>query len=178
MSRHSERLKRSIVERYLSGNESYASAGAADGIDAATVRKWVAVHQEHGDAGLTRKHSHYDAEFKLAVLERMWGDRLSYRQTAALFNIRNAGCLPGWEKRYHAGGIEALAARPRGRPRSMPKPPKPPTPEAPVASDDEAKSREELLVELNYLRMENAYLKKLEALTQGHAPKKRKPSRR
>ncbi len=56
--------------------------------------------------------------------------------------------------------------------------PKPPTPEAPAASDDEAKSREELLAELNYLRMENAYLKKLEALTQGHAPKERKPSRR
>lgn len=57
----------------------------------------------------------------------------------------------------------------------MPKPaPEPP----PEARNDEAKSREELLAELRYLRMENAYLKKLEALTQGHAPKKRKPSRR
>lgn len=175
MSRHSESLKRSVVDRYLSGDESYASAGAAGGIDASTVRKWVAAYQAHGDAGLSRKHSHYDAEFKLSVLQRMWDDRLSYRQTAALFNIRNAGCLAGWETRFHAGGIEALAPHPRGRPRSMPKPP---TPEAPVASDDEAKSREELLAELNYLRMENAYLKKLEALTLGHAPKKRKPSRR
>lgn len=43
MSRHSESVKRSIVERYLSGEESYASAGAIDGVDAATVRKWVAV---------------------------------------------------------------------------------------------------------------------------------------
>lgn len=44
---------------------------------------------------------------------------------------------------------------------------------------DEARSREELLAELAYLRMENAYLKKLEALTQArHAPKGRKPSRR
>lgn len=44
--------------------------------------------------------------------------------------------------------------------------------------DDEAKSREELLAELNNLRMENAYLKKLEALTREQAPKKRKSSRR
>jgi transposase len=44
---------------------------------------------------------------------------------------------------------------------------------------DEAKSREELLSELNYLRMENAYLKKLEALTRKQpALKKRKSSRR
>lgn len=173
MSRHSESLKRSVVERYLSGTESYASTGVIHGVDAATVRKWVAAYRAHGDSGLCRKHSHYDAAFKLSVLQRMWNERLSYRQTAALFNIRSAGCLPGWEKRYHAGGIEALGPRPRGRPMS-----KPPAPAAPVAVSDEAKSREELLAELKHLRMENAYLKKLEALTQGHAPSGRKPSRR
>lgn len=101
MSRHSESVKRSIVERYLSGEESYASAGAIDGVDAATVRKWVAAYRAHGDGGLSGKYSHYDAAFKLSVLERMWNEGLSYRQAAALFNIRNAGCLPGWEKRYH-----------------------------------------------------------------------------
>ena len=55
---------------------------------------------------------------------------------------------------------------------------KPPTPAVPVAASDEAKSREELLAELKQLRMENAYLKKLKALTQEQAPKKRKLSRR
>lgn len=179
MSRHSESLKRSVVERYLSGTESYASTGVIHGVDAATVRKWVAAYRAHGDSGLCRKHSHYDAAFKLSVLQRMWNERLSYRQTAALFNIRSAGCLPGWERRYHAGGIEALAPRPGGGPRSMPKPPAPEPPHAqPEARNDEAKSREELLAELHDLRMENAYLKKLEALTQGHAPSGRKPSRR
>lgn len=45
--------------------------------------------------------------------------------------------------------------------------------------DDEAKSRQELLAELAYLRMENAYLKKLEALTQARrAVSGRKPSKR
>ena len=157
----------------MSGDESYASAASKRGVDAATVRKWVAAYQAHGDGGLSSKYSHYDAAFKLSVLERMWKEGLSYRQTAALFNIRNAGCLTDWEKRYHTGGIEALGPRRRGRPMS-----KPPAPAAPVAASDEAKSREELLAELKHLRMENAYLKKLEALTQEHAPKKRKPSRR
>jgi transposase len=58
--------------------------------------------------------------------------------------------------------------------------PEPPISQEPQASQsDEAKSREELLAELNYLRMENAYLKKLEALTREQpALKKRKSSRR
>lgn len=173
MSRHSANFKRSVVDSYLCGDESYASAASNHGVEAATVRKWVALYQVHGDAGLSGKYGRYDAAFKLSVLKRMWGEGLSYRQTAALFNIRNAGCLTDWEKRYDAGGIEALGPRPRGRPMS-----KPPAPAVPVAASDEAKSREELLAELKQLRMENAYLKKLEALTQGHAPKKRKPSKR
>ncbi|WP_292370164.1 helix-turn-helix domain-containing protein, partial [Mesorhizobium sp.] len=173
MSKHSARFKRSVVDSYLCGDESYASAASKRGVDAATVRKWVALYQAHGDAGLSRKYGRYDVAFKLSVLERMWKDGLSHRQTATLFNIRNSGCLTGWEKHYHAGGIEALGPRPRGRPMS-----KPPAPAVPVAASDEAKSREELLAELKQLRMENAYLKKLKALTQEHAPKKRKPSKR
>lgn len=173
MSRHSGSFKRWVVDSYLGEDESYASAASKHGVDASTVRKWVSLYHAHGDGGLLCKYSRYDAAFKLSVLERMWKEGLSYRQTAALFNIRNAGCLSGWERRYHAGGIEALAPRSRGRPMS-----KPPTPAVSVAASDEAKSREELLAELKHLRMENDYLKKLEALTQGQAPKKRKPSRR
>jgi transposase len=89
----------------------------------------------------------------------------------AVFNIRSRGCLRDWEKRYRHGGIDALESRQRGRPRTMPdtgnKPPPPP--------DDGKRSREELLAKLNYLRMENDYLKKLKALVQTkQTPTKRK----
>lgn len=94
MSRHGARFKRSVVDSYLR-DESYAIAASNHGVDAATVRKWVALYQAHGDAGLSFKYGRYDAAFKLSVLERMWEEGLSYRQTAALFNIRNAGCLTG-----------------------------------------------------------------------------------
>ncbi|MBP2239379.1 hypothetical protein J2Z31_005926 [Sinorhizobium kostiense] len=72
MSKYSGCLKRAIVERCVNGEESYRSAGQRA-------------------AGLSKKFSHNDAAFKLSVLKRMWEDGLSYRQTAALFNIRNAG---------------------------------------------------------------------------------------
>ncbi len=60
----------------------------------------------------------------------------------------------------------------------MPEPPLIPA-KSDAPHDDESKSREELLAELSELRMENAYLKKLEALTQARQlPTGRKPSRR
>lgn len=177
MSKYSESLKRTIVEQYLSGDESYRSVGAAHGIDGSTIRKWVASYEVHGAAGLAKKFSHYDAAFKLSVLRRMWEDGLSYRQTAALFNIRNKSCVSDWERRYKTGGINALSPRRKGRPRSMPEPPVPKEPDA--SRGDDKKSREELLAELSYLRMENAFLKKLEALTREQpAPKKPRSSRR
>ena len=49
----------------------------------------------------------------------------------------------------------------------------------PVSDGDDERSRQELLDELNVLRMENAYLKKLEALAQemqATSRKKRKSS--
>jgi transposase len=182
MSKHSGSFKQSVVEFYLRGEHGYRSVGAEFRIDAATVRKWVASYAAHGAAGLSKKTSHYDAAFKLSVLTRMWEDGLSYRRTAALFDIRNASCLSDWERRYATGGIAALTPRRRGKPRSMPEPPvvPDPAPQEPQASKSDAtKSREELLAELNYLRMENAYLKKLEALTRDQAAlRTRKSSRR
>jgi transposase len=157
MSKHGMAFKLSVVEFYQRGEHSVRGVGAYFGIDHGTVRKWVAIHDAHGAEGLMKKFSHYDAQFKLSVLRRMWEDGLSHRQTAAMFNIRNKSCLSDWERRHKTGGIDALAPYRRGRPRAMPKSEKPSEPQ--VSPSDNAKSREELLAELNYLRMENAYLK-------------------
>ena len=178
MSKHSMSFKQRVVEFYGDGERSFREVGSQFGVDHSTVRKWVASHAVHGLAGLSKKFSHYDARFRLSVLERMWKDGLSHRQAAVIFNIRSVGCLSDWERRYERGGIEALAPRRRGKPRSMPEPPITAS-GSDTSQSDETKSREELLAELNYLRMENAFLKKLEALTQERqTPTRRKPSRR
>jgi len=177
MSKYSSAFKLEVVAYYGDGEHSYREVGLRFGLDYSMVRRWVASHAAHGVAGLARKHSHYDAQFRLSVLERIWKDGLSRRQAAALFDIRSVGCLSVWERQYERGVIEALAPRRKGRPPRMKTPEPPPEPNDPSA--DSAKSREELLAELAYLRMENAYLKKLEALTQGRrALSGRKPSRR
>jgi transposase len=103
----------------------------------------------------------------------MWDNELSYGQAAALFNIRSPGSLSVWEREYRRAGLDALVGRPRGRPKSMPVPLPPEQ-----KPDDDKRPREELLAELDYLRMENAYLKKLRALVQARQnqtpPQKRK----
>jgi transposase len=67
-----------------------------------------------------------------------------------------------WDRSYHDGGLPALIPRTRGRPKKMPQNPNP----KPPPKDDQTRTREELLAEVEYLRMENAYLKKLDALIQ------------
>ncbi|WP_414705391.1 IS3 family transposase [Pseudomonas sp.] len=165
MTKYSASFKQSVVEFYGDGERSYQEVVARFGLDYSMVRRWVASHAAHGLAGLSRKSHHYDATFKLSVLERMWKDGLSRRQTAALFDIRNAAFVSVWERQYEGGGISALSPRRKGRPPRMKTPEPPPKSNDPSA--DSAKSREDLLAELAYLRMENAYLKKLGGLNAG-----------
>jgi len=163
MTKHSEQFKLEVVEKYLSGAVGYKGVAKPLGLDHKTVKRWVDLYRAQGQLGLTKKFSHYSAEFKISVLKHMWAEELSQGQTAAVFNIRNAANVGHWERCYHSGGIDALHPRVRGRPKNMPNP-KPPEP--PEPSSDEKRTREDLLAEVNHLRMENAYLKKLRALVQ------------
>ena len=96
-------------------------------------------------------------------------ENLSYRQAAAIFNIRNFNVIKAWEQAYETGGVTALVPYKPGRRRTMKKP----TSNASEQPDaDSGRSRQQLLDELAKLRVENAYLKKLKALTQadGQSP--------
>lgn len=164
MTKFDEQFKLRVVKQYLSGTAGYVTVAHRNGTSRSRVKKWVAAYRQHGVAGLKKKFQHYDAPFKLRVLQHMWNNELSYEQTATVFDIRSSGCLAVWERCYHSGGIEALTPRPRGRPMKMPK--ISPTPPPPSPANDESRTREELVAEINQLRMENAYLKKLDALIQ------------
>jgi transposase len=174
MTKYNEQFKLEVVQYYLCGNVGYGPTADHFKLDESMVRRWIGWFQAHGLDGLRKKFTAYSAEFKLLVLQHIWENEQSYRQTAALFNIRNPGILGVWERAYRDGGIDALKARPRGKPKNMAAPPTEPEP----PGENEQRSRDELLAELQHLRMENAYLKKLRALVQAQQkatpPKKRK----
>lgn len=163
MSKHSEQFKLSVIQDYLNGVDGFQAVAQRRGVDDSMLRRWVAAYRLHGDAGILKKYMHYTAQFKLSVLRHMWGKGLSHRETAAVFDIRHAPNIGIWERQYYADGIDALVPRRRGRPKKMPD-----TPDTkPSATAKQTRTREQLLEEeVNYLCMENAYLRKLEVLVQ------------
>ncbi|VVE28159.1 transposase [Pandoraea capi] len=80
---------------------------------------------------------------------------------SARFDLREAASVSRWQRQYHEGGIHALEPRPKGR---RPSVMSPLSPSAPPPKENDTRTREELLEELEYLRAENTYLKKLDAL--------------
>jgi transposase len=174
MTKHDEQFKLKVVREYLKGAAGSKALARKYGCQARSVESWVSLYRVHGKEGLRKKYISYSAEIKLSVLQHMWDNALSFGQTAAAFNIRNHAVVGVWERSYREGGFDALIPRPRGRPKQMPAPTTKPEP----SPDDEKRTRDELMAELNQLRMENAYLKKLQALVQARQqqtpPKKRK----
>lgn len=164
MAKYDKAFKLKIVRLCQRGLGGYKAVARAHGVCPSSLRRWIASYALHGPAGLTKKFSHYDVAFKLKVLRRIHRDELSLQQAAVIFDIRSAGQIALWQRQYHAGGVDALASKPRGRPKVMaaPKPPKLGILKVP----DENRSQKDLLKELEYLRAENAYLKKLDALIQ------------
>lgn len=110
-------------------------------------------------AGLSTKHGTYTGEFKVSVVEYMHNTGASIRKTAAHFNIPSFRTVSRWERIYYEQGKDALFVEQRGRASKMgtkhPRKPKTNT-----------EANEDLLSEVQRLRMENEYLKKLNALIQ------------
>ncbi len=86
------------------------------------------------------------------VVESMMRDKLSYKETARQFDISCDKRVADWERIYLTEGPEGLYIERRGR-NSKGRPSKLPK-----------EVEEDLLAEVQRLRAENAYLKKLQAL--------------
>jgi len=177
MTKYDEAFKRRVVQEYLSGGAGTQALSRKYGMGCSVLKRWIRAWREHGEAGLGKKREAYSAEFKLTVLQHMRRHELSYAQTSAVFDLREAGGISRWERQYHEGGFEALKPRRKGRSPNMSQPKQPPQSAAEPTED--ARSREDLLKENEYLRAEVAYLKKLDALLRAKeqaAPKKRRKS--
>lgn len=167
MNKYSDQQKLDAVESYRSGDLGLRATAALRNVDVASLRKWVAAYEALGIAGIERKpRQTYDLKFKLEVLHKRKAEELSYRQAGALFNVRRADAIATWERAYDKDGIAGLMPHQPIRPKRK-APDNAPNP-LPDSDGAEMPSRQELLEELEALRTENAYLKKLKALVQAH----------
>jgi len=157
--KHSEQLKLEIVLEYLSDRLTYREVGKKYSVDESSVRGWVAAYNEHGISGLNTTHRTYSGEFKLSVIKYMHNTGCSARQTAAHFSLPTHQIVGKWERIYNEKGAAALFVGREGRSENMSKS-KTKKPEIKKHED------EDLIAEVQRLRMENEYLKKLNALVQ------------
>lgn len=169
MTKYDTDFKLRAVHAYLAqDNGDYKAVGQAFGVNASMLQRWVLAYRVHGESALQKKFSHYSAEFKLFVLERVQRGELSRSQAAALYDLRGGSwAISLWQRRYDAGGVDALQAKPKGRQeKQMKKPEKTPLElNSPIGTDD-PRTLKDVLKENAYLRAEVAYLKKLRALIQ------------
>lgn len=163
MAKYDEQFKLSAVHRYLKHECGSKAVATSLGIGHSQLRRWVAAYQVHGLAGLAKKFSHYDAQFKLRVLKHAQREGLSDREVATVYDIRCASSIGRWRAQYDEHGVGALTPKPKGR-RPMPHK----HPPEPVSKD---MTIEELQKELAYLRAENDYLKKMKALIEAEKTK-------
>lgn len=143
------------VNEYLNGTDSYQVIADRLTVHESAIKKWVRMFQHQGENALRKKYTNYTLEFKLDVLTFMHETGASFLETAAVFNISAPSSILTWQRRMETSGVEALIPKKKGRPPMKKKPEKPTT---------TVKPKESLQEEVERLRMENAYLKKLNAL--------------
>ena len=97
-------------------------------------------------------NNRYSGDFKQQVVETMINERLGYTETASRFDIRSKTQVRSWERIYLEEGPQGLYIEKRGL-GSKERPPK-----------LDKKVEEDLIAEVQRLRAENDYLKKLNAL--------------
>jgi len=159
----SYRQKLSVVHSITSGQESVLGAARRISSKENTVTRWVSLYKAHGSQGLKLRNGSYDGPFKLRVVRYMLKNGLSLIRTAVIFGIPQDAVVGRWLKIYQQKGTAGLLKETRGRKKSvmLKKKKKTDSPSDPVA-----KKMEDLQREVEYLRAENAFLKKLDALIQ------------
>ncbi len=158
MAKYSFEEKMEAVLRVVNDGMSPASSARILGAGTEHVRRWVHFYKEHGAEGLSMKHGTYTGEFKIHAVEYMHTNQLSLSEASLKLGIPKHGTLSKWERIYYEEGPQGLYEDHRGRKSKM--------------SSDKPKKKlnkqteEDLIAEVQRLRMENEYLKKLNALVQ------------
>ena len=149
MDKHQEEQRMKAVLAVEAGT-SIVEAARQYQISENVLKVSVRQYREHGEEGFHTHAYNWTAEQKHQVLKYKQKNHLSARETGIKFGTSGT-TICQWEKRYQEKGIMGLEDKRKGR---RPKAPKSQSP----------KTREELLEENQYLRAENEYLKKLNAL--------------
>ncbi|ATF10566.1 IS3 family transposase [Brevibacillus brevis X23] len=156
MSKFTAKDKLSAVLRYLYGEETHAAIAESIGTHKSMVGVWVMQYEKHGAEAFITSYTRHSTQFKLDVLNYMKNHGTSPNETVAIFQISSPRLVRKWRSEFQSQGKDALIPKKKGRP-AMKKENKKATPME--------GSVEALQAEVERLRMENAYFKKVEYLS-------------
>lgn len=161
--KHPFAVRKAAVQYYLSGNASLAGTARKFGVGQTPLSRWLRAFRQQGETGLvSRPPRMYSLEFRLRVVHYIMSKMGSYADASVHFSIPSDSVIGQWVKCYRKGGVNALTPARNGSP--MPK-----DKFIPIEKPLSDMTHSELLKELEYLRAENAYLKKLSALREENA---------
>ena len=155
--KYSEDFKLKVVLDYMDGHSGgYRQLSAKYGVNRSHIKHWIDLYKAGGVEQLCRVTRTYSGDFKVHVVEYMHQTSTSIRQAAAIFGIQSPPTISKWERIYYEEGPDALLEERRGR-KNMGK-------KKSSKLKKNVNENEDLLAEVQRLRMENEYLKKLNAL--------------
>lgn len=160
MSKYSNEFKLEIIKYYLEEHHSYSECRKKFNIPSEeSIRQWVHKYELHGAEGILKQQkSSYDGKYKQNVVEYMHDNNLSATETANIFRLGSPTVVLNWERIYYEEGPQGLYKERRGRSLEMSS--------AKKNNKTDKNIEEDLIAENQRLRMENEYLKKLNALVQ------------
>ncbi|MBH0167666.1 IS3 family transposase [Fictibacillus sp. 7GRE50] len=152
--------KIAAVKRYLEGDVGYKTIAKEIGANNSKVLFWIRKYEYHGENAFFKSYTNYPLNFKLDVLKYMNDNGTSIFDTAAIFNLPSDSTLWKWRDLLETQGLDALKPKKKGRPNMNKKDQR-----SSKKSSPDKGSVEALQQELEALRMENAYFKKVECLS-------------
>ncbi|MCX7711511.1 MAG: helix-turn-helix domain-containing protein [Clostridia bacterium] len=162
MTKYGEDSKKKLIELMEGNQYSFASASKVLNISATVAKRWWKMYQTHGYEGLVMKSKTYTGEFKVYAVKYLHDNHLSINEASAQLGIPSDSTLLNWERTYYEKGEEGLLVENRGRHKiGMHEDSNKPSKKR-ISKDAE----EDLIIEVQRLRAENAYLKKYNALVQ------------
>lgn len=166
MAKFSLKFKKEVAEKYLENELSLKSVARLYDVSPCRVRKWAYACREHGIKILTGNRGRYPADFKISVVKYVVDEGFSVRETAVKYGVPAFGTVCKWLEKYKKYGEDAFIRANEKSPSMSEENGNPATPLPPLTQSE----REEL----EQLRAEIAYLKKLKALVLEKARSARK----
>ncbi|MGE6751830.1 IS3 family transposase [Rossellomorea sp. NPDC071047] len=162
MAKFTREYKLQIAKRYLNELVSYRDLANQVGVDQSVLRYWVMLVRHHGDQAFVFPYTNYPSAFKLRVIQYITEKNYSIREASAIFHVPDPCMVRRWMKKWERAGEHAFGSL-EMRPSTM----TPNHKNKKIKDNSSNQTMEDMKKELEYLRMENAYLKKLNGLSSG-----------